>query len=162
MALSSCVREGVWLWRLLIELNLIKSIEPRIISCDNQSAIKLSNNPIFHARTKHIEVHHHMLYSRTSSKWCYENHTCTLTRPNCWHFYKTVGCTLFYKFRNELGLVHINDFNSVGLSKLEYHPWRLTFWLCVGCKHYLDSLITPLTNPHKIEGRCWKHSSTWM
>jgi hypothetical protein len=62
MALSSCVREGVWLWRLLIELNLIKSTKPMIISCNNQSVIKLSDNPIFHARTKHIEVHHHYIW----------------------------------------------------------------------------------------------------
>ena len=29
--------------------------------CDNESAIKLTNNPIQHARTKHIDVHHHFI-----------------------------------------------------------------------------------------------------
>jgi hypothetical protein len=82
MALSSCVREGVWLQRLLIELNLFKSTKPTIISCDNQNIIKLFDNRVFHTKTKHIEVHHH-LYSGTSSKWCYEDHTCTSTRPHC-------------------------------------------------------------------------------
>jgi len=28
------------------------------IYCDNQRTIQLTNNPIFHARTKHIEIHH--------------------------------------------------------------------------------------------------------
>lgn len=29
--------------------------------CDNQSAIRLAENPIFHARTKHVEVHYHFI-----------------------------------------------------------------------------------------------------
>ena len=29
---------------------------PRIIQCDNQSCIKLSENPVFHDRSKHIEI----------------------------------------------------------------------------------------------------------
>ena len=29
--------------------------------CDNESAIKLTNNPIQHARTKHIDVCHHFI-----------------------------------------------------------------------------------------------------
>jgi hypothetical protein len=29
--------------------------------CDNESAIKLTNNPVQHATTKHIDVHHHFI-----------------------------------------------------------------------------------------------------
>ena len=29
--------------------------------CDNESATQLAENPMFHARTKHIEVHHHFI-----------------------------------------------------------------------------------------------------
>ena len=29
--------------------------------CDNESAIKLTNNPVQYARTKHIDVHHHFI-----------------------------------------------------------------------------------------------------
>lgn len=31
------------------------------IKCDNTSAINISNNPIQHSRTKHIEIRHHFL-----------------------------------------------------------------------------------------------------
>jgi len=31
------------------------------IKCDNTSAIALTKNPIFHARTKHIEIKHHFI-----------------------------------------------------------------------------------------------------
>jgi hypothetical protein len=29
--------------------------------CDNESAIKLINNPVQHARTKHIDAYHHFI-----------------------------------------------------------------------------------------------------
>ena len=31
------------------------------ILCDNLSSIRLAENPIFHARTKHIELHYHYI-----------------------------------------------------------------------------------------------------
>ena len=32
-----------------------------ILHCDSQSAIALAKNPVFHARTKHIDVRHHFV-----------------------------------------------------------------------------------------------------
>jgi hypothetical protein len=29
--------------------------------CDNESVVKIANNPIQHSRTKHIDIHHHFL-----------------------------------------------------------------------------------------------------
>ena len=29
--------------------------------CDNESAIKISHNPVQHSKTKHIEIRHHFL-----------------------------------------------------------------------------------------------------
>jgi uncharacterized beta-barrel protein YwiB (DUF1934 family) len=29
--------------------------------CDNESVVKLTNNPVQHARTKHIDVRHHFI-----------------------------------------------------------------------------------------------------
>ena len=35
-----------------------------VIYCDNLSSIQLARNPVFHARTKHIEVHYHFIRER--------------------------------------------------------------------------------------------------
>ena len=29
--------------------------------CDNESAIKIANNPVQHSRTKHIDIRHHFI-----------------------------------------------------------------------------------------------------
>ena len=38
--------------------------KPILIHCDNLSSIQLAKNPVFHARTKHIEVHYHYIRER--------------------------------------------------------------------------------------------------
>ena len=44
---SDASREAVWLWKLLSDL-FDSSLEPVVIHCDNQSCIKISENPVFH------------------------------------------------------------------------------------------------------------------
>ena len=47
--------EAIWLRRLLSDLQQ-KIEEPTVICCDNMSTIAMTKNPVFHARTKHIEA----------------------------------------------------------------------------------------------------------
>jgi hypothetical protein len=35
-----------------------------VIYCDNQSCVKLSENPVFHDRSKHIEIIYHFIRDR--------------------------------------------------------------------------------------------------
>ena len=58
IALASAARETVWLRRFLCEIGHPQT-GPTEILVDNQSAIKLSLNPEFHKRTKHIQVRYH-------------------------------------------------------------------------------------------------------
>ena len=37
---------------------------PIPIACNNESTIKLAGNPVFHARIKHIEIHHHFVHEK--------------------------------------------------------------------------------------------------
>jgi hypothetical protein len=48
----------VWLRKILSDL-FSAELEPTVIHCDNQSCIKLSENPVFHDRSKHIEMIYH-------------------------------------------------------------------------------------------------------
>jgi hypothetical protein len=48
IALSVAVHEAVWLRKLLTDL-FDHEMDPTIIHCDNQSCVKLSENPMFHA-----------------------------------------------------------------------------------------------------------------
>lgn len=41
---------------------------PTIIKCDNQSTIKLTNNPIYHTRTKNIDTQHYFVSEKMQSK----------------------------------------------------------------------------------------------
>jgi hypothetical protein len=65
--LADGAKEDVWLRKIAIELGLHK-FAPTTIWCDNQSAIKLVKNPIFHARMKHIKLHHHYICERIEAR----------------------------------------------------------------------------------------------
>ncbi len=39
-----------------------------VIYCDNISSILLVNNPVYHARTKHIEVHYHFIKEKVLAR----------------------------------------------------------------------------------------------
>ena len=58
MALAGC--EMLWLRSLLTELSVHVDL-PMAMYCDNEAAIFIANNPIFHERTKHIEVDCHYI-----------------------------------------------------------------------------------------------------
>ena len=56
--MSSATCEVVWLRRILDDVG-VKQEEPTKFHHDNQSALKLTHNPVYHARSKHIELQHH-------------------------------------------------------------------------------------------------------
>ncbi|KAI3462288.1 hypothetical protein Pfo_018951, partial [Paulownia fortunei] len=53
-------QESTWLIQLMNNLHQLVDY-PIPLYCDNQSAIRLAENPVFHARTKHVEVHYHFI-----------------------------------------------------------------------------------------------------
>ncbi|KAM0068894.1 putative RNA-directed DNA polymerase [Helianthus debilis subsp. tardiflorus] len=54
-AMASTVSEVLWLRWLLRELE-ISCPGPTQLFCDNQAARHIANNPVFHERTKHVEM----------------------------------------------------------------------------------------------------------
>lgn len=65
--LAQTAAEVTWLCSLLRDLHIPLSSIP-LIWCDNVSAISLAFNPVFHARTKHIEIDYHFAHEKVAQK----------------------------------------------------------------------------------------------
>ena len=61
IAACSVSCEAVWLQKLLSDLFDLE-LEATCIFCDNQSCMKLSKNPVFHDKSKHIEIKYHYIW----------------------------------------------------------------------------------------------------
>ncbi|KAK6140717.1 hypothetical protein DH2020_025535 [Rehmannia glutinosa] len=57
----------VWIQALFAELGLHLE-SPAVLWCDNSSAISLASNPVFHQRTKHIEIDIHFIREKVQNK----------------------------------------------------------------------------------------------
>jgi histone deacetylase 1/2 len=66
-AIANATAEVMWIQTLLHEIG-VKSPNAAKLWCDNLGATYLSSNPVFHARTKHIEVDYHFVRDRVKQK----------------------------------------------------------------------------------------------
>ena len=60
VASCSAICEVVWMWKLLSDLFDLQ-MDATCIHCDNQSCMILSKNPVFHDKSKHIEITYHYI-----------------------------------------------------------------------------------------------------
>ena len=60
MVASMAACEGMWMRKLLSRL-FEHELEAIVVHCDNQSGIRLSENLVFHDRSKHIDIKYHFL-----------------------------------------------------------------------------------------------------
>ncbi|CAL8121905.1 unnamed protein product [Prunus armeniaca] len=66
-AIANTSTEIIWFSSLLQELGISTSTSP-VLWCDNLGATYLSANPIFHARTKHVEINYHFVRDQVSAR----------------------------------------------------------------------------------------------
>ena len=59
--------QAVWMRRMLKDLSQNQQ-EPTTIFCDNNSAIVLSKNHVFHKKTKHIDIRYHFIRELVNNK----------------------------------------------------------------------------------------------
>ncbi|KAJ0028636.1 hypothetical protein Pint_36096 [Pistacia integerrima] len=64
-AMANTVAELTWMTFILKDLR-IAITSPPILYCDNLSALYMTVNPIFHARSKHIELDYHFVRERVA------------------------------------------------------------------------------------------------
>jgi len=60
MGISEASKEAIYLRRFLLELSF-DDLANTTLFCDNVGAQKLVANPVFHSRTKHIDIRHHFV-----------------------------------------------------------------------------------------------------
>jgi hypothetical protein len=89
-------------------------MNPTTIHFDNQSYVKISENPMFHDRLKHIEIKYHYIRDMVQRKTLHVQYL-----PTHEHiidiFTKPLAKTKFDYFRERLGLVE-----NASLAEREY------------------------------------------
>jgi histone deacetylase 1/2 len=75
-ALADDTAEMMWVQKLLTELKVQHPPAARLW-CDYIGATYLTANPVFHARTKHIEIDFHFVRERVAQKLLDVRHICS-------------------------------------------------------------------------------------
>jgi histone deacetylase 1/2 len=102
-SLANATAEMIWVEALLNELG-VKLREKPCLWCDNLGATFLSANPVFHARTKHIEVDFHFIRERVAAKRLAINFISSKDQVAD-GFTKALPIKNLYEFRRNLNLV---------------------------------------------------------
>ena len=102
IAASAASREEVYLRNLLSDL-FNSELEPTVIHCDNQSCIKLIENPVFHDRSKHIEMRYHYVWDMVQ-KNVLSNQYVPTTEQTIDIFTKPLPLIKFAYFHDKLGI----------------------------------------------------------
>ena len=77
MSLSLTTVELFWICMVLKEMHISQPYPPTLW-CDDSRALALTSNPIFHARTKHIEVDVHFVREKVANRDIQLHHLSTL------------------------------------------------------------------------------------
>ena len=101
MAAASC--EMVWLKNLLTDLGFSPT-SPMKLFCDNQAAMHIAANPVFHERTKHIEVDCHFIRQQVQSK-VIQTHYIRSSDQLADAFTKVLSSTVFHRLMFKLGSI---------------------------------------------------------
>ena len=115
VALSSCEAEyiaattvacqGIWLLRLLADLTGVEEA-PATLKVDNKSAISLCKNPVYHDRSKHIEVQYHYIRQCVDEGKIVVEFIGT-TEQLADVLTKSLGRVRFVELRDKIGIVKI-------------------------------------------------------
>ncbi|MCO5552916.1 hypothetical protein L7F22_006435 [Adiantum nelumboides] len=117
---STC--EVIWLRCLLEELGYPQ--QRTVLSTDNQSCIAIARNPVFHARTKHIEIQYHFVREKVLDGTLTLKYCPTASNPVD-IFTKPLPQTLLVTHSSSLGL-----FPDPGAERGSSRNFRCHFLQC--------------------------------
>ncbi|CAM8937083.1 unnamed protein product [Rhodiola kirilowii] len=104
-AMSQSVCEIVWIRQLLSEIGF-KITTPAKLWCDNQAALHIASNPVFHERTKHIEVDCHFIREKLADNTISTAYVTTNEQLGD-IFTKALNGVRVNYMRNKLGMINI-------------------------------------------------------
>ena len=102
VAAGACCVQLLWMKQTLKDFGCELTKIPLL--CDNESAIKLANNPVNHSRTKHIDIRHHFLRDHESKGDIAIHHVST-ERQLADIFTKPLDESRFCALRSELNII---------------------------------------------------------
>jgi hypothetical protein len=108
IAAGHCCAQLLWIRQTLRDYDYKLSKVPLL--CDNESAIRMADNPIEHSHTKHIDIRYHFLrdhQQRGNIEIAYVNTKDQLDDI----FTKPLDEKTFSKLRNELNILDSRNFD---------------------------------------------------
>ncbi|KAK6160534.1 hypothetical protein DH2020_003915 [Rehmannia glutinosa] len=105
IAAGSCCKQVLWMRQQLRDYDVEE--KEILILCDNTSAIAITQNPVFHSRTKHIDVRYHFIRDHIEEKDITLEYISTdkqladiFTKPLCE--------SRFEELKHDLGLIELS------------------------------------------------------
>ena len=133
MAAGSCCAQLLWMRQTLKDYGVICDKVP--LWCDNESAIKISLNPVQHFKTKHIEIRYHFI--RDHIRWGEIELNYVNTLDNLADiFTKPLDETRFRELRHELNII---DLSNVAWTRA--HPTILNLLSCLGVRMDIGGVL---------------------
>ncbi|BFG30638.1 hypothetical protein CerSpe_169120 [Prunus speciosa] len=102
-AMAMATYELQWLQYLLYDLGLSHTT-PSLLYCDNQAALYIAANPVYHECTKHIEIDCHVVREKIQNGSLYIPSKEQLADV----FTKSLGKDQFQRLKNKLGILDLH------------------------------------------------------
>jgi hypothetical protein len=99
--------EITWFKQLLADLHISHS-QPAKLYCNNQAAIHIASNPVFHEKAKPIEIECHLMREKLQHGTIQTFHVFTTQQPLDL-FNKALSSTQFHHLLGKLGVMNIHS-----------------------------------------------------